>query len=168
MKYNTVFSNRRSISLSIKNGELTVRAPLGTNEKRIAELVEKHEKWIEKHLLKSIEREEKFESLSKEAVNELKRNAKEYFFAKTEEFSKIMNLKYGRITITSAKTRFGSCSSKGNICFSYRLMLYPETAREYVVVHELCHLVYMNHSSAFYGLLAKYLPDYKERRRRLK
>ena len=79
-----------------------------------------------------------------------------------------MGLKYSRITITSAETRFGSCSSKGNISYSYRLMLYPEAAREYVVVHELAHLLEMNHSKKFYAIVERYLPDYKERRRMLK
>ena len=79
-----------------------------------------------------------------------------------------MNLSYGRITITSAKTRFGSCSSQGNISFSYRLMLYPIEAREYVVVHELAHLLEMNHSKRFYAIVERYMPDYKERRKKLK
>ena len=79
-----------------------------------------------------------------------------------------MGVKYGRITITSAKKRFGSCSSQGNISFSYRLMLYPEAAREYVVVHELAHLKVMNHSKDFYDVVASVLPDYKNRRRLLK
>ena len=102
------------------------------------------------------------------ALGKLKKEAKLYFEAKTRVFSEIMGLKYGRIKITSAKTRFGSCSSDKNICFSYILMLYPEPAREYVIVHELCHLVYMNHSKEFYALLESYLPDYKERKRLLK
>ena len=79
-----------------------------------------------------------------------------------------MGLKYGRITITSAQKRFGSCNSNGNICFSYRLMLYPESAREYVIVHELAHLKEMNHSKAFYAIIASVLPDYKHRRKLLK
>ena len=79
-----------------------------------------------------------------------------------------MGLKYSRITITGAKTRFGSCSSKGNISFSYRLMLYPEAAREYVVIHELAHLLEMNHSKRFYAIIEKYIPDYKERKKLLK
>ena len=79
-----------------------------------------------------------------------------------------MGLKYGRIKITSAKTRYGSCSIDKNICFSYMLMLYPEAARDYVIVHELCHLVHMNHGRKFYDLLAKFMPDYKERKRLLK
>ena len=79
-----------------------------------------------------------------------------------------MGLKYGRITITSAKGRFGSCSSEGNISFSCRLMTYPEAARDYVVVHELAHLVEMNHSKRFYSIIEKYMPDYKIRKRMLK
>ena len=78
-----------------------------------------------------------------------------------------MGLKYGRIKITSAKRRLGSCNTNAVICFSYRLMLYPEAAREYVVVHELAHLKYMNHSRDFYELVKQYMPDYKERKRLL-
>ena len=79
-----------------------------------------------------------------------------------------MNLKPSRITITGARTRFGSCSSKDNLSFSYLLMLYPEAAREYVVVHELAHLSEMNHSKRFYAIIEKYMPDYKERKKLLK
>ena len=79
------------------------------------------------------------------------------------QYAKIMGLKYSRITITGAKTRFGSCSSKGNISYSYRLMFYPESAIDYVVVHELAHLIEMNHSQRFYAVIEKVLPDYKER-----
>ena len=101
-------------------------------------------------------------------VKRLKKNAKVYFNDKTEYYSKLMGLKYGRITITSAQKRFGSCSSEGNICFSYRLMLYPEEAREYVIVHELAHLKEMNHSARFYKIVESVLPDYKLRRKMLK
>ena len=79
-----------------------------------------------------------------------------------------MGLKFSRITITGAKTRFGSCSSKGNISYSYRLLLYPDAAIDYVVVHELAHLVKMNHSAQFYKIIESVLPDYKERIRLLK
>ena len=101
-------------------------------------------------------------------MRSIKKEAKLYFKTVTNEYSRIMNLSYGRITITSAKTRFGSCSSQGNISFSYRLMLYPIEAREYVVVHELAHLLEMNHSKRFYAIVERYMPDYKERRKKLK
>lgn len=168
LKYTTVFSDRRTVSLSIKNGILTVRAPYGTDKKSIEKLLQKHEKWIKKHLDKSIQNEDRFASLAEAEVQKLKSESKKYFEIETNNFAKIMGLKYGRIMITSAKTRFGSCSSAKNICFSYRLMLYPERAREYVIVHELCHLVHMNHSKKFYDLIESYLPDYKERKRLLK
>ena len=100
--------------------------------------------------------------------NNNNRDAKKYLTNKTEYFANIMGIKCGRITITSAKTRFGSCSSKGNISYSYRLMLYPEAAREYVVVHELSHVCEMNHSKRFYAIIERYLPDYKERKKLLK
>ena len=92
------------------------------------------------------------------------------FFKKQmlREYALVMGLEYNRISITGAKTRFGSCSSQKNICFSYRLMLYPEEAREYVIVHELAHLVEMNHSHRFYAIIERYMPDYKARRKLLK
>ena len=168
VNYVTVFSDRRSISLTIKNGVLTVRAPFGTDKNTIQKLILKHEPWVLKHLEKSREKEGRFNFLSEKDIAQIKKDAKIYFESQTKIFSEIMGLKYGRIKITSAKTRFGSCSSDKNICFSYRLMLYPKEAREYVIVHELCHLVYMNHSKKFYSLLEKYMPDYKERKRLLK
>ena len=110
----------------------------------------------------------KEEELTPEKITELRRLAKAELPGKTAYYAQMMGIKYGRITITGAKTRFGSCSSKGNISYSYRLMLYPEAARDYVVVHELCHRKEMNHSPKFYALVAAVLPDYKERRKLLK
>ena len=166
--YISVFSDRRSISLTVRDGVLTVRAPYGTDKKTIEKLILKHEDWVIKNIAKSREKEQRFKNLSEKDIAQIKKEAKEYFEVKTKQFAEIMGLKYGRIKITSAKTRFGSCSSDKNICFSYRLMLYPQKARDYVIIHELCHLVYMNHSKKFYSLLEKYLPDYKERKRLLK
>ena len=167
MTYSIVYSKRRTVSLTVKDGELIVRAPRGLSRSRIDDIVKKHEKWIKKKLdLQKISRE-LFGDLTDDDVVALKRDAKRYFEQKADYYAKIMGLKYSRITITSAKKRFGSCSSEGRICFSYRLMLYPQEAREYVVVHELAHLVHMNHSKDFYALIAQYLPDYKERKRLL-
>ena len=168
MEYKLEFSKRKSISISVKGGALTVKAPIGTPRSRIESVVLKHKKWIEKHM--DIEKKRALfdASLTDEKIAELKCSARTYLGEKTKIYAEIMGLKYGRITITSATTRFGSCSSKGNISYSYRLMLYPEAAREYVVVHELAHLVHMNHSPAFYSLVEKYIPDYKQRRKLLK
>ena len=168
MEYTLIYSDRKTFSLSVKGGILTVRAPRKMPVKIIDSFIEKHAEWIEKHLESEKARCAKFDDITEEDIKRLKREAKNYLIDKTQYFANIMGLKYGRITITSAKTRFGSCSSKGNISYSYRLMLYPEAAREYVVVHELAHLREMNHSNKFYDIIEKVLPDYKERRRMLK
>ena len=168
MEYGVIYSKRKTISISIKKGNVIVKAPIGTKSKAIEELLTKHSNWIEKHLILQKKKEALTSSLTEEDVKELKKKAKVYLKEKTEYYANIMGLKYGRITITSAQKRFGSCSSEGNISYSYRLMLYPESAREYVVVHELAHLKEMNHSSEFYAIVASVLPDYKVRRRLLK
>ena len=168
MDYKVVYSARRTITLCIKDEGLVIKAPFGTTEKRIAEVISKHQKWIEKHLAKHSARLERDNALTDERIAELKKLAKTILPLKAARFAKIMGLKYGRITITSAKKRFGSCSSKGNIAFSYLLMLYPEEAIDYVVVHELAHLVEMNHSKRFYALIEQVLPDYKARIKLLK
>ena len=79
-----------------------------------------------------------------------------------------MGLTYTGITITGAKTRYGSCSPKNRLCFSWRLMAYPESAIDYVVVHELAHIVHRNHGPEFHKLVESVLPDHKERRALLK
>ena len=168
MEYKAIFSKRRTVSLSVKDGELTVRAPYGTPRTRIEELINKHSSWIEKQILKQRIPRKKDIHFTQSEIKELKKRARTILNAKTEYFSKIMGLKYGRITITSAKTRFGSCSSKGNIAYSYLLVLYPEDAIDYVVVHELAHLAQLNHSQRFYKIVEKIFPDYKRRAALLK
>lgn len=92
------------------------------------------------------------------------RQAKAYLPQRVAYYSERMGLYPTQVRITGARTRFGSCSSQGHICFSWRLMQYPPEAIDYVVVHELAHLRYMNHGAEFYALIARYLPDWKTRR----
>ena len=119
-------------------------------------------------IAKQEKRAARFSSLTDADIKKLRHQANKVLSEKTAYYANIMGLKYGRITITSAKTRFGSCSGKGNIAYSYRLMLYPEEAIDYVVVHELAHIVEMNHSPVFYSIVARVLPDYKSRAKLLK
>ena len=168
MEYKVIYSNRRTISLSIKEEKLIVRAPYGTLKSRIDSVVLEHSAWIMKHINKQKQRNETLGELTEDRIKALRRAAKEMLPIKVEYYSRIMGLKYGRITITSAKTRFGSCSSRGNLSFSYLLMLYPDSAIDYVVVHELAHLREMNHSPRFYKIIEEVLPDYKERKKLLK
>lgn len=116
--YETVYSKRRSIGITVKpDGKVIVRAPFRTPAKEIESVVNKHTDWILKHVAKSQERMKSSPEPTPEEVAELKRQAKLYFNEKIAYYSNIMGLKYGRVSITSAKTRFGSCSSKKNIAF---------------------------------------------------
>lgn len=168
MEYEIVYSDRRTLSIVVKEGTVIVHAPRFVDKKYIAAFVQKNEKWIDKSLEKSKKSRDPLADLSSREIENLREKARKILTEKTEHYSKIMGLKFSRITITGAKTRFGSCSSKGNISYSYRLLLYPDAAIDYVVVHELAHLVKMNHSAQFYKIIESVLPDYKERIRLLK
>ncbi len=168
MEIEIIYSKRRTVTLSVKDGKVVLRAPKGTSRKLLLDFVKEKEKWINDCLQRQHRKKMLEESLTDEDIKLLKKQARVILRQKLDEYSKITGLKYGRMKITSAKGRFGSCSSTGTICFSYRLMLYPEEARDYVVLHELCHLVHMNHSADFYALVARYMPDYKRRRAMLK
>lgn len=168
MEYKVIYSDRRTLALSVKEGKLIVRAPRRTPDFKIKEAILAHRDWIQKHISEQAEKAKNHPEPPPEREAEMRRDARKILTAKTAYFAEKMGLKYGRITITGAKTRFGACSSKGNISYSFRLMSYPEEAIDYVVVHELSHLVEMNHSPRFYKVVESVLPDYKERRKLLK
>ena len=169
MEYELIKSRkRRTIEMSINDeGKLVVRAPQNTAKSEIDAFVEKHRLWAEKHMKLKKERIKKY-SVSPEEEENIKKNALPYLKERTEYFSAIMGLEPTGVKITSAKKRFGSCSAKNSICYSWRLMLYSKEAIDYVVVHELAHIAHKNHGPQFYALIEKYLPDYKEREKLLR
>ena len=168
MNLEIIYSDRKTLSITVKEGRVIVRSPRGLARSRIDSFIDKNREWIAKRIKITKNQVDPIAEMTPEQIKELRETARAYLTAKTKEYANIMGLKYGRITITGAKTRFGSCSSKGNISYSYRLMLYPEEAIDYVVVHELAHLVEMNHSQRFYAIIKNILPDYKERIKLLK
>lgn len=167
-KIKIVYSGRKTVSITVKDGAIILRSPKGASKSELFVILEKHKAWLDKAIEKDKARAAKQAELSLLDEARLRREAYEYLSEKCRTYAKIMGVSYNKISINGARGRFGSCSSEGNINFSFRLMLYPEAAREYVVLHELCHLRVMNHSSAFYALLASYMPDYKARRAILK
>ena len=168
MDYEIIYTSRKTLAISVKNGRVIVRSPMGVANNTIERFIKKNRGWIDKHVEMSKNTNDPFADLSRSELENIRESARAILTSKTEKYSHIMGLKYGRITITGAKTRFGSCSSKGNISYSYRLVLYPEDAIDYVVVHELAHIKEMNHSKRFYAIIEKVLPDYKERIKLLK
>lgn len=169
INYEVIRSKRKSISIEVKaHGKVLVRAPRLLSDKKINEFVEEKADWIEAHIESVLKREQELDSVEKLSEKELKdltKEAKNKLTKKTEHFADIIGVDYGTITIRKQKTRWGSCSSKGNLNFNCLLMKTPEYVQDYVVVHELCHRIQMNHSKAFWSEVEKVLPDYKEAKR---
>ncbi len=156
-------SGRRTAAIEItREGKVIARVPRRFPERELEAFLEKHRSWIESALEKQAARRV-FNAAVDEREAELRKKAREILPGKLAFYEKRMGLKASSLKITGAKTRFGSCSAKGGICFSWRLMAYPEEAIDYVVVHELAHLLKANHSAAFYREIEKILPDYRER-----
>ena len=155
---------RKTLSLQINDDlTLTVKAPLFVRKRQIDKFVENHTVWIEKKINQLRERQRMKVALTNEKTAELKDKAAIIIPERVNYYSNIMGLKPTGVKITSAQKRWGSCSGKNSLCFSYMLMLYPAEAIDYVVVHELAHIRYHNHSKEFYRLIEKYMPDYKSR-----
>jgi predicted metal-dependent hydrolase len=99
---------------------------------------------------------------------ENKNKAFELVKERIEYFNTFYNFKWDRIVVRNQKTRWGSCSKRGNLNFNYKIALLPQKSSDYIIVHELCHLGEFNHSRKFWDLVAKTIPDYKEIRKNLK
>lgn len=162
MEYQVIRSNRKTLSLSI-NDELipVIKAPCFVSDNVIHDFVEDNQKWI----VNALEKKKKYlqrVNISDDEMSELISEAKRVIPDKVKYFSNLMDLYPTGVKITKAKKRFGSCNGKNSLCFSCFLMNYPDKVIDYVVVHELAHIKHHNHSAAFYELIRKYIPDYKE------
>ena len=161
------YSNRKTLALQIMpDGRLLVRAPRFTPRKRIEEFIQREEVWVQKTRAKMSALPVYPDDPQEVAV--LVEKAWKILPAKVALYAAKMRLFPSSVRIGRARTRYGCCSSEKRIVFSCYLMLFPEEAIDYVVVHELAHLRYMNHGKAFYRLVGSILPDYKERRKLLK
>ena len=174
MKVTVIRSNRKTVAIQVNSDlSVTVRAPRSASEKDIEEILKKKEAWISKHIEKIKKTKERLEAestekLTREKVIALAEEALKVIPERVDYFAKVIGVTYGKITIRNQKTRWGSCSSKGNLNFNCLLMLAPSEVLDYVVVHELCHRKQMNHSKAFWLEVEKVLPNYKEVRKWLK
>lgn len=169
MEYKIVRSDRRTLAIEITaEAELLVRAPRRVSVAEIEKFISDNSAWIDSH----IEIARQHAALHPEP-DEREREAyiaeaKEYLPKRVAYFAELMGVTPEGITLTGARKRFGSCSGKNRICFSWRIMEYPKELVDYVIVHELAHIKHHNHSREFYNFIAKVMPDHKERRNRLK
>ena len=154
--YTLIRSNRKTIAIELRPGEIIVRAPIYATKEQIDAHVRSREQWIRKHqqTLPTVE------PLSMEEVRDLAEQALKTIPPRVAHYARLLGVTYGRITIRNQRTRWGSCSSKGNLNFNCMLMLTPPEVVDSVIVHELCHLKEMNHSDRFYREVLKVYPDY--------
>ena len=167
--YELIWAKRRSMSLKVDlDGTITVRAPYRTPVQTADWFVEGHRDWIEVRLKAGARIMAERPSYTDRERAEGRKQAAEVIKARCRYYAPVMGVSYGTVTIREQKTRWGSCSTKGNLNFNWKLVLMPPEILDYVVVHELAHRIQMNHSAAFWAEVGKILPDYKERRRWLK
>ena len=174
--YEIIYSSRKTIAIQVtRDGRVLVRAPRRCSHSYIDNFVSNNENWVLKHLARAKELKEQKEAaasahppLSAKDRSRYIEIARDIFTRKTEYYARIMGVSYGRISIREQKTRWGSCSSTGNLNFNWRLILAPEEVLNYVVVHELAHRREMNHSKAFYAIVESVLPDYRTARKWLR
>lgn len=176
LKPEIIRSSRKTLGLEVTSqGRVRIRAPYGVSEDVILRFFESKSAWIQKSLTKVRARQEQLKEeeaqygkLTEAELKVLKMQAEEVFPARAAFYAGKMGISYGRITIRRQKSRWGSCSQSGNLNFNCLLMLAPPGVVDYVVVHELCHRIEMNHSPRFWKLVGEVYPDYDRWKRWLK
>lgn len=151
-------------------GSLVVTAPENLNFSKIENFILAKAEWVLEKIGIMVKRKKSIvlAGSDKREYKKLKNQALALAKIKVEKFNKIYDLKYAKITIRNQKTRWGSCSKKGNLNFNYKIALLPEDLADYIIVHELCHLKEFNHSKNFWDLVSVAIPDYRQKRKKIK
>lgn len=162
-------NDRKTLAITItQEGTLLVKAPLEMPDREIVRFLKQKQYWIYKQTKHVLEDTQRRIVRSEEEIRRLKQQARRVLTEKTDYYKSLLGVDYQRIRIGSQRTRWGSCSSKGTLSYNWHLVLMPERIMDYVVVHELCHLLEMNHSERFWKRVGELLPDYENRRKWLK
>ena len=176
-----VKSKRKTLGITVdEQAQGTVRIPLHASVRSGMEYAQEKSNWIVEKVLLQRERKQQRDRIaarSEENMSPAQRQALRkryitaahtYFPQRCAYYAGLLGVTYGKIRIAEQKTRWGSCSTSGTLSFNWKLMLAPPRVLDYVVVHELCHLIEMNHSKRFWSLVESVMPEYKEYRKWLK
>ena len=173
-KAELIRSSRKTLAIEVRpDGTIRIRAPRFCTNAEIRHFVQKNRAWIAGKLEMAAQRQERKNTpegqpFTEREIHELAERALKELPPRVRQYAEQMGVTYGRITIRNQRTRWGSCSSKGNLNFNCLLMLAPAEVQDYVIVHELAHRREMNHSPRFWHIVEENLPDYKKRKLWLK
>ena len=168
-------SARKTVGLEIRpSGQVILRAPLAMSQAQMMRFLNEKHDWLKKHMF--LVRAKQADGVDAPAqpqlttaeIRTLADQALTQIPPRVAHYAKIIGVTYGRITIRNQTTKWGSCSSKGNLNFNCLLLLAPPEIADYTIVHELCHRKVMNHSPAFWALVEAVMPDYKDKIKWLK
>ncbi len=173
IRISVIRSTRKSLSLEVRDANTVLaRIPTRVSDRELKAFVENHRSWILEKTAVMAEREENRKSTPApppELLSKTDRMKIQLKIGKrVRHYCETMGVTVGYVTVKSQKTRWGSCSAKGNVNFNYQLAFLPEELLDYVVIHELAHRRHMDHSRAFWAEVEKYCPDYRERKAALK
>ena len=159
----------RNLRITIKSGGAVLATkPRFVSEKTVEDFFIKKSAWILSRIEQSRKRQKFLISGNPADYKYHAAAARQLALRKIADFNRIYKAKFNRVAIRNQATRWGSCSVLGNLNFNYRIALLPERLADYIVVHEMCHLRELNHSSRFWALVAQAIPDYAARRRELR
>ena len=173
IRISVIRSARKSLGLEVRDANTVLaRIPTRVSDRELKAFVENHRSWILEKTEVMAEREEKRKSTPAPPPELLSKSDRKKIQLKigkrVRHYCEAMGVTVGYVTVKNQKTRWGSCSAKGNVNFNYQLAFLPDELLDYVVIHELAHRRHMNHSRAFWAEVEKYCPDYLERREQLK
>lgn len=173
IRISVIRSARKSLGLEVRDANTVLaRIPTRVSDRELKDFVENHRSWILEKTAVMAEREENRKSTPApppELLSKTDRMKIQLKIGKrVRHYCEAMGVTVGYVTVKDQKTRWGSCSAKGNVNFNYQLAFLPDELLDYVVIHELAHRRHMNHSRAFWAEVEKYCPDYLERREQLK
>lgn len=145
-------------------GTFVVTVPWRMNLANVERFIKENSQWVLEKLktMKKMRENSIFVKNNPEEYLELKEAARKFVLERLGKLNKYYNFKYKKIAIRNQKTRWGSCSSQGNLNFNYKILLLPQTHADYILVHELCHLKEFNHSRRFWNLVAQTIPNYQK------
>lgn len=171
MEFELIRSNRKALAAEIRGNKLIIRAPMQATNREINRFMLDNKKWFDTNLAIAQAQEKakaNYHRLTEDEIAVMSKRAAEVIPERAAHYAPLIGVKYNKITIRRQKSKWGSCSNRGNINFNCLLMLTPPEVIDSVVVHELCHLKEMNHSDKFYAEVLKVFPTYWEQDKWLK